>query len=212
MITVKVFVVNYFSENTYLLFDETKEAVLIDCGCLRTEEKLELKEFIEQNELKLVHYICTHLHLDHTFGNAFVFDTYGLKPEASLADVEGLPSAEQQAIAFGLRKEIKSIPLANELNEGDVVRFGKSELKVLAVPGHTPGGLAFYNEQDGFVMVGDSLFMGSIGRTDLWGGSAEALVTALRKNLMTLPEETIVYPGHGPTTTIGHEKTNNPYI
>ena len=212
MISVQVFVVNYFSENTYVVFDETKEAVLIDCGCMRPEEMAELNRFIEQNGLTLVHYICTHLHLDHTFGNAFVLDTYGLGPEASVADVEGLPSAEQQAVAFGLRKAIKSVPLANDLREGDVVRFGDSELRVIAVPGHTPGGLAFYNEKEGFVMVGDSLFMGSVGRTDLWGGDAEALVSALREKLMALPDDTIVYPGHGPTTTIGHEKMNNPYF
>ena len=212
MIQIKAFVVNYFSENTYVVSDETKEAVLIDCGCLHREEQLELQEYVRENDLKLVHYICTHLHLDHTFGNEFVYNTYGLRPEASVADVEGLPSAEQQAVAFGLRKSIRTIPLANELKAGDVVRFGHSELKVLALPGHTPGGLAFYNEKEGFVMVGDSLFAGSVGRTDLWGGSSEALVTSIRANLMTLPDDTIVYPGHGPTTTIEVERTNNPYI
>lgn len=212
MISVKAFEVNYFSENTYVVFDETKEAVLIDCGCLRLEEQQELTDFIQKNGLTLKHYICTHLHLDHTFGNEFIFTTYGLKPEASIADVESLPSAEQQALAFGLRKEIRTIPLANDLKDGDIVRFGNSELKVLAIPGHTPGGLAFYNEKDGFVMVGDSLFAGSVGRTDLWGGDARALVTAIREKLMSLPEATVVYPGHGPTTTVGEEKMNNPYI
>ena len=193
MIQIKAFVVNYFSENTYVVSDETKEAVLIDCGCLHREEQLELQEYVRENDLKLVHYICTHLHLDHTFGNEFVYNTYGLRPEASVADV-------------------RTIPLANELKAGDVVRFGHSELKVLALPGHTPGGLAFYNEKEGFVMVGDSLFAGSVGRTDLWGGSSEALVTSIRANLMTLPDDTVVYPGHGPTTTIEVERTNNPYI
>ena len=183
MITIKSFEVNYFSENTYLLYDDTKEAVLIDCGCLRKEEQKEVSDFIAQNGLTLKRYLCTHLHLDHIFGNEFVHNTYGLSPEAHKADVEGLPSPEE-----------------------------KSELAVLSVPGHSPGGVAFYNKKNGFVIVGDSLFTGSIGRTDLWGGNQDILLAAIKDKLLSLPDETVVYPGHGPETRIIDEKLNNPYL
>ena len=170
MITIKSFEVNYFSENTYLLYDDTKEAVLIDCGCLRKEEQKEVSDFIAQNGLTLKRYLCTHLHLDHIFGNEFVHNTYGLSPEAHKADVEGLPSPEEQAKAFGLPMKAKSVP------------------------------------------VGDSLFAGSIGRTDLWGGNQDILLAAIKDKLLSLPDETVVYPGHGPETRIIDEKLNNPYL
>ena len=178
MITIKSFEVNYFSENTYLLYDDTKEAVLIDCGCLRKEEQKEVSDFIAQNGLTLKRYLCTHLHLDHIFGNEFIHDTYGLSPEAHKADVEGLPSPEEQAKAFGLPMKAKSI----------------------------------YNKKNGFVIVGDSLFAGSIGRTDLWGGNQDILLAAIKDKLLSLPDETVVYPGHGPETRIIDEKLNNPYL
>ena len=138
MITIKSFEVNYFSENTYLLYDDTKEAVLIDCGCLRKEEQKEVSDFIAQNGLTLKRYLCTHLHLDHIFGNEFVHNTYGLSPEAHKADVEGLPSPEEQAKAFGLPMKAKSVPVGKYLVNGEIIKFGKSELAVLSVPGHSP--------------------------------------------------------------------------
>ena len=212
MITIKSFEVNYFSENTYLLYDETGEAVLIDCGCLRKEEQKELSDFITQNGLILKRYLCTHLHLDHIVGNEFIYETYGLSPEAHKADVEGLPSPSEQAKGFGLPIQIKNVPIGKYLVNGEIVKFGKSELKVLSVPGHSPGGLAFYNEKNGFVIVGDYLFAGSVGRTDLWGGNQEVLIAAIHDKLLTLPDETIVYPGHGPETRIIDEKLDNPYL
>ena len=211
MITVQSFEVNYFGENTYLLYDETKEAVLIDCGCMRPMEKQRLSDYIREKGLSLKRNLCTHLHLDHIFGNEYIQQTYGIGPEASQAD-EALPSAEEQSKAFGLPVAVKDVPLKGYLKEGDRIAFGNSELRVLAIPGHTPGGLAFYAPNDAFVMVGDSLFMGSIGRTDLWGGSQEALVSAIRRKLLVLPPETRVYPGHGPATSIAYEKNHNPYI
>lgn len=212
MITIKSFEVNYFSENTYVLYDDTLEAVLIDCGCLREEEKRELSDFIARNNLQLKHYLCTHLHLDHVFGNEYIYDTYGLSPEAHKADVEGLPSPSEQAKLFGLPISVKNVPVKHYLVNGETVRFGNSELTVLTVPGHSPGGLAFYNKKNGFVIVGDSLFAGSIGRTDLWGGNQEVLVAAIHDKLFSLPDETVVYPGHGPETRIIDEKLNNPYL
>lgn len=212
MITIKSFEVNYFSENTYLLYDETKEAVLIDCGCMRKEEQDELSGFIAENGLKLKRYLCTHLHLDHILGSEFIFNTYGLKPEAHKADVEKLPKAEEQAKAFGLHMSVKDIPVEKYIVNEEVVKFGKSELIVLTVPGHSPGSVAFYNKKNGFVIVGDALFCGSVGRTDLWGGNQEILIAAIKNKLLTLPDETVVYCGHGPETRIIDEKLNNPYL
>lgn len=212
MITVKPFEVNYFSENTYLLYDETGEAVLIDCGCMRPGEEKEVIDFIADNKLTLKRYLCTHLHLDHIFGNAFVYKTYGLKPEAHKADVEVLPPPSVQAKMFGLPGRYEEVPVGKYLAGGETIRFGKSELHVISVPGHSPGSVAFYNPKNGFVIVGDALFAGSIGRTDLWGGDQEVLIAAIRNKLLTLPDETIVYPGHGPETTVINEKLNNPYL
>lgn len=212
MITVKPFEVNYFSENTYLLYDETGEAVLIDCGCLRPTEKQEVMDFIAENKLTLKRYLCTHLHLDHIFGNSFVYQTYGLKPEAHKADVESLPSPSEQAKLFGLPGRYEEVPVEKYLIGNEIIRFGHSELRVISVPGHSPGSVAFYNDKNGFVIVGDALFAGSIGRTDLWGGNQDILVAAIKNKLLTLPDETIVYPGHGPETTVISEKQNNPYL
>lgn len=212
MIQVATFEVNYFSENTYVLYDETNEAVVVDCGCLQESERLRLSRFLEEKGLTLKRNLCTHLHLDHIFGNGYIHRTYGISPEASRDDEALLPSAAEQGRAFGLPVAVEEVPLKGYLQEGDWIRFGNSELEVLALPGHTPGGVAFYAPKDRMVFVGDSLFAGSIGRTDLWGGSQQQLVGALRNKILTLPEETVVYPGHGPATTVGEEKQHNMYM
>lgn len=212
MISIKSFEVNYFSENTYVLYDETKEAVVIDCGCARPEEQKEFSDFIATNGLILKHNLCTHLHLDHIFGSDFILRNYGLKPEAHKADVEMLPPASEQAKMFGLRDRVTNVEVGHFLSNGEIVTFGKSELLVLSVPGHSPGGLAFYSKKNGFVVSGDSLFAGSIGRTDLWGGNQEILIAAINDKLLALPDETVVYPGHGPETRIIDEQLENPYL
>lgn len=212
MITIKSFEVNYFSENTYLLYDDTREAVLIDCGCLHKEEQKEVNDFIAQSGLTLKCHLCTHLHLDHIFGNEFVHNTYGLSPEVHKADVEGLPSPEEQAKAFGLSVKAKGVPVGKYLVNGEVIKFGKSELAVLNVPGRSLGGAAFYNKKNSFVIVGDSLFVESISRTDSWGGNQDILPAVIKDKLLSLPDETVVYPGHGPETRIIDEKLNNPYL
>lgn len=212
MITIKTFVFNYFQENTFLLYDETCEAVLIDCGCCRKEEEKELSDFITANKLVIKHLLCTHLHLDHIFGNPFIYKTYGLKPEAHRLDVEKLPLPEKQAKLFGLNSYMEHIPVEKQIVGNEVIKFGKSELVVITVPGHSPGSVAFYNKKGGFVLVGDALFAGSIGRTDLWGGNQEVLVAAIKDKLLSLPDETVVYPGHGTETRIIDEKLNNPYL
>lgn len=212
MITIKSFEVNFFGENTYLLWDETREAVIIDCGTMRKEEEQKISTYIAQNELTLKHHLCTHLHIDHIMGFGFVLDTYGVYPEANRADLGVLPSIQQQASAFGLLISLTDMPIKTFLDEGDVVSFGNSRLEILAVPGHSPGSLAFYNSKDGFVITGDALFAGSIGRTDLWGGDMQTLIDSITNKLMSLPGNTTVYPGHGPSTTIQNEKTNNPFL
>lgn len=212
MITIKAFEFNYFSENCYLLHDETKEAVLIDCGACRKEEEEELAHYVEQNELVLKRLLCTHLHLDHIFGNDFIYTQYGLRPEAHRSDVEKLPSPTEQARLFGLKTTLQPIEVEHYIVGNETIRFGNSELIALLVPGHSPGSLAFYNEKERFVMSGDALFCGSIGRTDLWGGDQEILIAAIKDKLLTLPDETVVYPGHGPETSIIEEKLNNPFL
>ncbi|MCC8133382.1 MAG: MBL fold metallo-hydrolase [Tannerellaceae bacterium] len=212
MIHIKPFEFNYFSVNTYLVYDDTKEGVLIDCGCMRREEEKELIDFIEENGIELKHLLCTHLHVDHILGNEFIYQTYGLSPEAHRAEVEALPSAQKQADMLGLPIQVTDIPVKHFIVGNDLIRFGDSELKALLVSGHSPGSLAFYNQQTGFVVVGDTLFERSIGRTDLWGGNQEVLVAAIKDKLLSLPDETIVYPGHGPETRVVNEILSNPYL
>jgi len=210
--TIKTFTFNPFQENTYLLFDETNEAVLIDAGCIFEAEKQQLKRFIEQNNLTLKRVINTHLHLDHQFGNKFCFDTYGLSPEACEEDEYLLANVIAQAKTFGFPIDEEAQPLGAYLVEGQEIKFGNSSLKTIHVPGHSPGSMALYSEKEGFLIAGDVLFQGSIGRTDLPKGDYATLILSITKKLLTLPDSTVVYCGHGPATTIGSEKVNNPYL
>lgn len=212
MITIQSFEVNYFSENTYILYDDTREAVIIDCGCMRPEEEELISQYIEENDLKLKHNLCTHLHLDHILGCAFIYKKYGLAPQAHKAEVEQLPPPSEQARMFGLPLNIEFPHIGKFIVGGETISFGHSELAVLLVPGHSPGSLVFYNKKNGYLFSGDALFAGSIGRTDLWGGNMDVLVAAIQNKLLSLPDETIVYPGHGSETTIYAEKMNNPYL
>jgi glyoxylase-like metal-dependent hydrolase (beta-lactamase superfamily II) len=212
MIIVKSFEFNYFSVNSYLLHDETHEAVLIDCGCFRKEEELELSSYIIANKLTLKYLLCTHLHLDHVFGNEFINRTYGLRPQAHRADMETLPSPQEQARLFGIHDKIQNIPIEKYIIGNEIIKFGNSELLALLVPGHSPGSLVFYNKKDGFAIVGDVIFNRSIGRTDLWGGNHDVLLAAIKDKILSLPDETILYPGHGPATNVIEENLNNPFL
>lgn len=209
---LKKFEFNNFPVNTYLLHDETGEAVLIDCGCMYPEEEAELNRYIKENNLSLKRLLCTHLHLDHVMGNAYVYQKYGLSPEAHIADVKGLPTLEQQALPFGIQLPRPSVPITTFLKEGEVIRFGNSTLSVIHVPGHSPGSVVFYNAKNKVAISGDVLFYNSIGRTDLWGGNQDELIEGIKDKLFTLPDETVIYPGHGPETTIENEKTYNPFL
>ncbi|MDD6209167.1 MAG: MBL fold metallo-hydrolase [Bacteroidales bacterium] len=212
MIHVKVFEFNQFPVNTYLLWDETNEAVLIDCGCIFPEEKNELTDYINTHHLSIKYLLNTHLHLDHAIGNNFFFKQYGLKPLVHQDDVTKLPTIAQQGIPFGIKITEPDVEAERYLKAGDVIHFGNSKLEVLHVPGHSPGSIVFYSPDDHFIISGDVLFRQSIGRTDLWGGDRNLLIQGIRNKLLTLPDDTIVYPGHGPTTTIGYEKKHNPYL
>jgi Zn-dependent hydrolases, including glyoxylases len=210
--TIKTFTFNPFQENTYLLFDETKEAVLIDTGCISDNEKLHLKQFIENNGLTLKRAINTHLHLDHQFGNKFIFNTFGLKPEACVEDEYLLANVVAQARSYGFSVEEEAQQIGNYIVENQEIKFGNSVLKSIHVPGHSPGSMAFYSEKEGVLFAGDVLFRGSIGRTDLPRGDYATLILSITKKLFLLPDSTVVYCGHGPSTTIGYEKLNNPYL
>ena len=210
--TIKTFTFNPFQENTYLLFDETKDAVIIDAGCIFDAEKQTLKKYIEDNSLTLKRIINTHLHLDHQFGNKFLFQTYGIKPEACQEDEFLLETVVAQARSFGFPMDEEAESLGEYIIENQEIKFGNSILKAIHVPGHSPGSMAFYSEKDGILISGDVLFQGSIGRTDLPKGDYATLILSITKKLLPLPDSTVVYCGHGPTTTIGSEKTNNPFL
>ena len=201
-----------FPVNCYVLWDDTKEAVVIDPGCFYEEEKQALKKFILTNELNVKHLLNTHLHLDHIFGNPFMLKEFGLSAEANKADEYWIDEAPKQSRMFGFQLQEEPVPLGKYLHDGDIITFGHTKLEAIHVPGHSPGSVAFYNKKNGFAIVGDALFAGSIGRTDLWGGNQEVLVAAIHDKLLSLPDETVIYPGHGPETRVIDEKFNNPYL
>lgn len=203
---------NPFQENTYIVYDETGECIIFDPGCYHAHEKEELVNTIERLQLKPVQLINTHCHVDHVFGNRFVSETYGLPLACHQGEVPVLEAVEQVCMMYGISYPEKS-PLPEVFIEpGEIVRFGESQLAVSFTPGHSPASLCFYCEKDQFVIAGDVLFRDSIGRTDLPGGDHETLLESIRRALYILPDSVRVYPGHGPHTTIGYEKANNPFV
>lgn len=209
---IKRFEFNMLPVNCYLVYDSTKEAAIIDPGCFYAEERDFLRDYIKSKGLTPKHLLCTHLHLDHVFGCKFIKDTYGLGIEANPADEYWLQQAPQQARTFGLTYPEIHEPIEHPLFDGDKVTFGDLELEAICVPGHSPGSLAFYSREKKVLFSGDVLFQGSIGRADLQGGNFEELKEAICNRLFTLPDDVTVYPGHGPSTTIGYEKRNNPFF
>jgi len=210
--TIKTFTFNPIQENTYLVYDETNEAVVIDAGCVSEIEKRALKNYIEDNNLTLKRVINTHLHFDHQFGNKFLFDTYGILPEAGKADEYLLDDVVAHVRSFGLDIKEEAQTLGGYLTENQVIKFGNTSFVIYQVPGHSPGSVAFYDQKDGIVFAGDVLFRGSIGRTDLPQGDYATLIESITKKLLPLPDSTVVYCGHGPSTTIGFERKNNPFL
>lgn len=209
---LKRFIVNPIQVNCYLLWDESKEAVLIDCGAWFPKEREAIKEFILSKGLTLKHYLNTHLHFDHIFGNAFIEETFGVKAEANDADWPWAANIKERVARFGIQYEETVPELGRVLNDGDEVTFGTHRIVVMAVPGHSPGSLVYYVPEENMLFSGDALFHGSIGRTDFPDSNHYQLVTTLRKNILTLPEETVVYPGHDRETTIAFEKMYNMYL
>jgi len=210
--TVKTFVFSPFQENTYIVYSDSKDAIIIDAGCYNDVEKQNLKHFIESNDLNIKYLLNTHLHLDHQFGNKFVSNTFGLEPQAHIEDEFLLENVNAQARSFGMNINEDAQKLGKYIVDNEVIEFANSQILALHVPGHSPGSLAFYFEKEGMLFVGDVLFRGSIGRTDLPKGDYATLINSITKKLLPLPDSTVVYSGHGPTTTIGYEKINNPYL
>lgn len=209
---IKLLVNNPWQENTIVLYDETGEAVVIDCGCLGDDDENRLKKFMADNQLHPVALLNTHLHPDHMFGNNFMKDTYGLETQASEDDAFLLDRAVEYAAMLGIRGTVPPPPAGKYLKDGDVVKFGNSQLKVIAVAGHSPGGLCFYSEPDKLLIAGDVLFAGSVGRSDLPGGDGDRLIKDIKNKLFVLPDDVIVVPGHGPNTRIGDERRHNPFF
>lgn len=211
MLTVKSFTFNPFAENTYVLYDETGEAVIIDPGCYEKGEKAELLDFIKANDLKPVKLLNTHCHIDHVLGNAFVINSYDVPLWFHKDEEPILRAVTSYASNYGFPMYQDS-HADHYIADGEEVKFGNTNLRSILVPGHAPGHLVFYHEESKICIGGDTLFQESIGRTDLPGGDHETLINAIKNKLFTLPDDTTVYPGHGPSTTIGHEKINNPFV
>lgn len=207
------FVFNSFGENTYLVWDESsKDAAVIDPGMSNDNERSQFADFVEKNGLNLRHLLNTHMHLDHSIGNCFIEDTYGVATECNVADKPLAESLPGQARMLGMSYTGVGVDIKGDLNDGDVLDVASEPCRVLHVPGHTMGHLAFYFPNSAVVFSGDALFRLSIGRTDLPGGDYASLIQSIDKKLFSLPSDTLVLPGHGPNTTIGFEIENNPYL
>jgi glyoxylase-like metal-dependent hydrolase (beta-lactamase superfamily II) len=210
MIKIQSFVFNPFMENTFVLYDETKECVIIDPGCYDKDEQKILSAFIETENLKVIKLLNTHCHIDHVLGNAFIKEKYKVDLYLHLKDEPTLKAVKIYASNYGF-------PLYQEANadhyieEGDRIEFGNSSLDIVFVPGHAPGHIAFFNKEEKFCIGGDVLFRESIGRTDLPGGNYDTLIASIHNKIFPLGDDMTVYPGHGPETQVGYEKTNNPF-
>jgi hydroxyacylglutathione hydrolase len=211
MTNIKAFVFNPFQENTYIIYDESKECIIVDAGCYNEKELGLLDAFIQLHKLIPVRLINTHGHVDHVLGSQFVGEKYNLKPEYHFLDEILVKQAVEQGKMFGLEVQ-EPLKAEKYLNEGDVIYFGKTEISILHVPGHSQGSVALYCKAGNFVVTGDVLFKSSIGRTDLYGGDYNALIDSISNKLMVLPDDTRVYPGHGPETSIYIEKNTNPFL
>ncbi|MBX2959174.1 MAG: MBL fold metallo-hydrolase [Flavobacteriales bacterium] len=211
MITIHTFAYNGFQENTYVLTDETNEAVIIDPGCYSVSEQTELFNFITKNNLTPVKLLNTHCHIDHILGNNFVCTKFNIELYIHQLDLPTLHATTEYGHLYGFTVD-KSPEPAHFLNDGDVVKFGNSTLKVLFTPGHAPGHVVFVSHEQRFVINGDVLFRGSIGRTDLPGGNHQTLINSIKNKLFSLANDYVVHTGHGPTTTIGYEKKYNPFL
>lgn len=207
------FIFQLFGINTYIVWNhDGGECAIVDPGMTSEEEEQAITNFVMKHNLKIVHLINTHIHIDHVAGNQFVIDTANVSTEAHHGDDFLSKGIASQAKMFNLNVRTDGAEISVGLDDGDEIKIGNEVLKVLHVPGHSPGSIALYDAQDGWLISGDALFEGSIGRTDLAGGSMPMLLHSIKTKLLTLPDETVVYPGHGNPTTIGNEKKYNYYL
>lgn len=211
MISIQTFTVNDFKENTYILYDKTRECVIIDPGCNSSNERAEIVKFVDENKLIPVKLLNTHCHIDHILGNRFVADNYNLSLEMHQADLPLLAAASQVAEYYGLDYDPSPEP-GKFLTENDTIGFGHSQLEIVFVPGHAPGHIAFYCPLQKFIISGDVLFLGGIGRTDLPGADYNVLISSITEELLPLGDDIQVYPGHGRSTNTGFERLNNPFL
>lgn len=210
MIKIQSFTFNPFQENTFVLYDETNEALIIDPGCYERHEKHELIEFISSHNLVVKYLLNTHCHIDHVLGNAYIKEKYKVPFLIHKKEEPVLKAVKSYASNYGFAQYAEQIP-DGFMEEGDVITWGTSKLNVVFLPGHAPGHVGFYNANQNFIIGGDVLFRHSIGRTDLPGGDFDTLINSIHQKLFVLPDKTLVYCGHGIETTIGEEKLNNPY-
>lgn len=211
MIQIKTFTCNPYQENTYLLYDEEGNCAIIDPGMYGAEEEKLVSTFIDEMKLVPVLLLNTHCHIDHVLGNKYISETYGLTPQFHEGELPLLIEVQNYAPQMGIRYEVSPIGEVFLQDSGEIM-LGKHSLKIISAPGHSPAHLCFYSAEYNFLIGGDVLFQGSVGRTDLPGGNHLQLMNSIRDNIYVLPEETIVYPGHGPETTVGFEKKNNPFV
>ena len=212
MITVEQLTFNPFQENTFIVHDETNDCVVIDPGMYTEEERIAFENHIKTKKLNLVKLISTHSHLDHVFGNAFVAETFNLGLQIHKEDLQTLEMFDRTVELYQIPNTQKSPMPSSYFEEGDKVEFGNSHLDIVFVPGHAPGHVAFISHKEKFVINGDCLFYGSIGRTDLPGGNHDQLLNSIRAKLFPLGDDYKVYCGHGPVTTVGFEKQNNSFL
>ena len=213
MIKLKKWMTNPCEECTHVLSDETGEAVIVDCGVYYPNERQHLLEYIEAEHLHPVRLLLTHAHHDHVYGNDLIHEHFGLLPEVHEADKQLMTEQLREHIDEIYKEYPYSLPMPEHyLTDDETIRFGNHKLQVIHTPGHTPGSVFFYCEEAGFAFSGDTLFYKSIGRSDLLGGNKEELLNSLKFITERLPNETVIYPGHGKKSTIGYEKVNNPYL
>lgn len=213
MINATQMTVNPFAENLYILWDETtREAVVVDPGMMRTAEREMVTQFIEGQQLHVTHILLTHLHVDHITSARWLADQTGADVCGSLLDAQLGRELPDQVARFHINIEVEPLTLDRNLADGDTIPLGDEIIQVLHVPGHSPGGLAFYLPESGLLVSGDTIFNGSVGRTDLWGGNMAQLLSSINEKIYTLPDETVIASGHGPTTTVADEKHFNPFL
>lgn len=213
MLNIKTFICNLLQENTYIVSDETNECVIIDCGAYYEEEREAIKQYIATEGLTPKHLLCTHGHFDHNFGIDTIYEAYGLQPEIAAEDdflISDLPGQFKSIVGATLNRVFP--PVGHFFEEGENIRFGHHEFRILRTPGHTPGGVVFYIPEENTAFTGDTLFKMSVGRTDFERGNYQDLMNSLRDVIAKLPPETTIYSGHGPKTIMSEELRYNPYL